>query len=142
MYNACIKYRTDKITHHGYERFYDYFLYPLKNKEFNLLEIGIDQNCSLKMWCDLFSKAKIYGIDIGHGFKHDQGIVFKADQSNKSELKKVVKYIKNSDLIIDDGSHVPEHQLLTFNYLFLKLLNFGGTYIIEDIETSYWKNSK
>ncbi len=39
--------------------------------------------------------------------------------------------------INDDGSHIPEHQLLTFNTLF-PLLQEGGVYIIEDIETSYW----
>jgi len=39
--------------------------------------------------------------------------------------------------INDDGSHIPEHQLLTFNTLFPKL-EVGGVYIIEDIETSYW----
>jgi hypothetical protein len=30
---------------------------------------------------------------------------------------------------------------MTFNYLFKEFLNFGGIYIIEDIETSYWKHS-
>ena len=40
--------------------------------------------------------------------------------------------------IIDDGSHVPEHQVLSFDYLFQACLQPGGTYIIEDIETSYW----
>ncbi len=40
--------------------------------------------------------------------------------------------------IIDDGSHIPEHQKLTFDHYFSNLLMPGGTYIIEDIETSYW----
>jgi hypothetical protein len=44
-------------------------------------------------------------------------------------------------LIIDDGSHIPEHQLSTFNTLFDILLP-GGTYIIEDIETSFWSKNK
>jgi hypothetical protein len=43
-------------------------------------------------------------------------------------------------LIVDDGSHIPEHQILSFNLLFNKLLP-GGTYIIEDIETSYWSKN-
>lgn len=41
-------------------------------------------------------------------------------------------------LINDDGSHVPEHQLLTFNVFFSDVLQPGGFYILEDIETSYW----
>jgi hypothetical protein len=43
-------------------------------------------------------------------------------------------------IIIDDGSHVPSHQWKTFTYLW-KSLAPGGLYIIEDVETSYWKNS-
>ncbi|GAI98141.1 unnamed protein product [marine sediment metagenome] len=47
--------------------------------------------------------------------------------------------MKNSFLYVTMVSHIPEHQLLTFNVLF-PLLCEGGIYIIEDIETSYWKN--
>ena len=43
---------------------------------------------------------------------------------------------KKVELIVDDGSHVPEHQILSFNFLFKNLLSPGSTYIIEDIETS------
>jgi len=56
-------------------------------------------------------------------------------------LKTVYHEIKGTEkklfLINDDGSHIPQHQLLTFNILF-PLLEDGGVYIIEDIETSYW----
>ena len=30
MLQNGLKYKTDKVTHHGYERFYDYFLIPLQ----------------------------------------------------------------------------------------------------------------
>jgi hypothetical protein len=43
--------------------------------------------------------------------------------------------------INDDGSHIPEHQLLTFNILFPKLTS-GGVYIIEDTEASYRTDNK
>jgi hypothetical protein len=43
------------------------------------------------------------------------------------------------DIIIDDGSHDPKHQLITFEHLFSNLKP-GGIYIIEDIETSYWSH--
>ncbi len=41
------------------------------------------------------------------------------------------------DIIIDDGSHVPQHQIISLACL-LPALNPGGLYIIEDLETSYW----
>jgi hypothetical protein len=69
----------------------------------------------------------------------DRYSIIKGDQSNCSHLSELVNVIKDTGLffINDDGSHIPEHQLLSFNTLF-PLLCEGGIYIIEDIETSYW----
>ena len=41
-------------------------------------------------------------------------------------------------IIIDDGSHINEHVIETFNLLFPKLKD-GGVYVIEDTQTSYWE---
>jgi hypothetical protein len=142
MYKHGIKFKTDKITHHGYERFYDFFLVPLKNKNIKLFEVGIDAGRSLKMWNDMFKKGKIYGMDIDHEYDHEKGKIFKGDQSSKKDLDKIINEIKNVDIIIDDGSHKPEHQIFTFNYLFNTMLKFDGIYIIEDIETNYWTKGK
>lgn len=142
MFKNGIKYKTDKVTHHGYHRFYDYFLIPFKHKHFNFFEIGVDAGRSLNTWNDFFTNAKIYGMDINLEYEHKKGTIFKGDQSKKKDLQKIVKTIKTSEFIIDDGSHKPEHQLSTFNFLFDKLLDFGGIYIIEDIETSYWKKAE
>jgi len=142
MFQEGIKYKTDKVTHHGYQRFYDHFLVPIKNHKMNVLEIGVDDLRSLKMWLDFFKNANVYGMDINKkDYKYSRGCIFQGDQSKKHDLKKVVKQIGKCKFIIDDGSHVPEHQLLSFNYLFKECLEFGGTYIIEDIETSYWRNA-
>ena len=46
------------------------------------------------------------------------------------------------DIIIDDGSHVPWHQIFTLETIFDTWLKPGGLYIIEDIETSYWDHHK
>ena len=43
--------------------------------------------------------------------------------------------------IIDDGSHIPQHQVSTFDLLFRQVLLPGGTYIVEDIETRYHTTS-
>ena len=40
-------------------------------------------------------------------------------------------------VIIDDGSHLPSHQLLSLETLWPALAP-GGLYIVEDVETSYW----
>ena len=66
----------------------------------------------------------------------------KGNQNKISDLKKLVKITNECEVILDDGSHVPSHQLKSFNYLFENCLKKGGVYIIEDIETSYWKREK
>ena len=42
------------------------------------------------------------------------------------------------DIIIDDGSHVPYHMVFSFFSLW-KAVVPGGLYVIEDVETNYWK---
>ena len=90
------------------------------------------------MWQEYFPLGKIYSMDINEELETDRGKVYKGDQTNKDDLCRMVKIIGNCDVIIDDGSHIPQHQIDTFNYLFENMLNNGGTYIIEDIECTYW----
>lgn len=130
---------TDKIYHHRYDRYYPIFIDKFRDKEFNLLEIGIKDSNSIKLWEEYFPLAQIYGIDINISYSKDRVNVYRLDQSSDNDLDKALSIIPKCDIIIDDGSHVPEHQLKTFKKLFDNLLNYGGVYIIEDIECSYWK---
>lgn len=142
MLKIGYQYKSDKLTFHGYNRFYDYFLIPFRNMSINVLEIGVLEGSSINMWRDFFINGKIYGLDINKEYTHEKGKVFKGDQNDINVLTKITKEIGKCMVIIDDGSHVPEHQLLGFNYLFEHCLDFGGVYIIEDIETSYWQKGE
>jgi hypothetical protein len=131
---------TDKISTHGYHRFYHDILSSLRDRAFNMLEIGVAGYNSIDMWKAYFPQAKIYGIDINKECRDERICVFKADQSNTGQLQNIITQIpERCEFIIDDGSHLPEHQCLTFDIFFRELLQEGGTYIIEDIEVSYWK---
>lgn len=131
---------TDKVTDHGYHRFYHEVLSNLRDKAFNMLEIGVAGYNSIDMWKAYFPQAKIYGLDINTEYRDERICVFRADQSNVGQLQNIITQIPGRcDFIIDDGSHLPEHQCLTFDIFFRELLQEGGTYIIEDIEVSYWK---
>ena len=134
---------SDKISHHGYHRFYPWFLTHLRGQNVNFLEIGIDKTESLKLWKGYFGNVNLHGIDIDEKeFNDTEVTLHKIDQSNSLELDKFVADVGiKFDVILDDGSHVPEHQILTINKLW-NLVKPGGIYIIEDIETSYWKKSK
>jgi hypothetical protein len=50
-----------------------------------------------------------------------------------------VAALREWDVVLDDASHVPSHQLETF-LAFFPGLRPGGIYIIEDIETNFWKD--
>jgi hypothetical protein len=130
---------TDKTRRHGYHRFYPLFLEQYRDKQIAILEVGLYRGASLDMWLEYFPFAFVYGLDIdGPELRGERFHVMKGDQSDVRCLSHFDG--KDIDLIVDDGSHVPEHQLSTFSFLFSKALKDGGTYVIEDIETSYWRN--
>ena len=63
----------------------------------------------------------------------DRFKLFVGDQSNLSDLQKVVDSCKEGyDIIIDDGSHAAAHQQISLDFLF-KHLKPGGVYVIEDL---------
>lgn len=142
FYSIGILSKTDKIYQHGYHFIYSNYLEKYRNKEnMSMIEIGIESKYSLNLWLNYFPNAFIYGMDIHFNDKDVKYEIYKGDQSKKEDLKIFSEKInKPVFFIIDDGSHISEHQILTFDILFEKLLP-GGTYIIEDIETSYWTKS-
>ena len=139
FYDIGLSTKTDKIFSHGYHRFYPHFLEQFRYKQGSMLEIGIQGDESIRLWLEYFKYLKIYGADINVEMKGERYTVFKCDQSKLDQLETLVSKIPEKLCFInDDGSHVPEHQVLTFNILFDRLLLPGGIYIIEDIEVSYW----
>ena len=138
-----LRYKTDKISDHGYHRFYHDVLKHLCHKECNIMEIGVAGYNSIDMWKQYLPLAKIYGIDKNAQYTDERMSIFRGDQSSKEDLKRILSQMNGvkCSFINDDGSHIPEHQLLTFDIFFNDLLDDGGVYIIEDIETSYWKKN-
>lgn len=136
-----MKYGCDKASRHKYHELYPNIFDKFKNQDINLFEIGVDQEKSLKIWKEFYPNCNVFGLDIQLEISNNDVRVFKGDQSNINDLINVVNQIPKCDIIIDDGSHVPEHQLKSFYYLFENLLKDGGTYVIENIECSYWKPS-
>ncbi len=143
MYELGIKHNTDKVLYHRYDRIYDKFLNSFKKEKVKLFEIGCgSEYASFKMWKEYFPDGMIYSMDIDEELETDRGVVYKGDQTNIEDLKRMVKNIGECDIIIDDGSHIPQHQITTFEYLFENMLKNGGVYIIEDIECTYWNPKK
>lgn len=133
------KHNIDKVTHHRYDRFYPFFLEGMRQDKFDMLEIGVAEGKSLLFWKEYFPHARVIGLDRDE--KHLQGLeTYKYDQSKIEEIREASKKLPVCRIIIDDGSHQPKHQIDTFQEFWLNNLEYGGVYILEDIECSYWSS--
>lgn len=138
-----VKYDTDK-SHHIYKQmsYLDIYEKHFEKKRMEVqtvVEIGIYKGASLKMWKEYFPNAIIYGIDIDpqtKGYEEDRIKILIGDQNNDEFLSTIKNQLTNIDILIDDGSHITEHQIKTFKYLESNIKN-GGFYVIEDLRNSY-----
>jgi len=125
---------------HYFELYRRYFS-QFKEKDIRILEIGVSGGGSLRMWKNYFGKnSLIVGIDIDpkcleHSGENIEVVI--ADQNNKEDIEKIIQKYGSFDIIIDDGSHINEHVINSFKWLFPSLKD-GGLYFIEDMHTSYW----
>lgn len=122
-----------------YERHFDRF----RNKPIRLLEIGVFEGGSLQMWRDYFHEdSVIVGIDINPKCKahEEDGIHVRiGSQVDDGFLASVVKEFGPFDIIIDDGSHLNNQVIKTFQILYPEVTE-TGVYLVEDMHTSYWPN--
>ena len=119
---------------------YDENFSKFKKKKIIILEIGIAKGGSLRMWKNYFSSdSTIVGIDINPDckkFEKDNIKTYIGNQTDVNFLGSVIKDIGKPDIIIDDGGHTSNQQILSFNYLFGHL-NDQGIYLVEDTHASY-----
>lgn len=140
---------SDKAYWHQFISFYENELANFECK--SVLEFGVWRGGSIRWLMDKYPKAKIYGADIipiHASWPQSENIeYFKVDQGEIDQIKNVfTKIDAKLDLIIEDGSHIPEHQR---NSLVESIshIRTGGIYILEDIHTShpnhpYYRKSK
>jgi hypothetical protein len=138
------KYGSDKCSWHSYGRVYDNLFIEGKTIR-KVLEIGIGYKgllaesypnaASLFMWEEYFPDAEIYGLDIREDALINEGRIHShvCDQSSVSSLLAARQAVGGGfDLIVDDGSHKPEHQILSAAVLW-PCVAPGGRYVIEDV---------
>jgi len=138
------KYKTDKgtTTHpgHSYTETYYKLFKDMQNEPIRLLEIGVGKGYSLRMWDEFFPNAHIIGMDIkckNYAYLNKVNL-FRGDQGNLVDLAQlIVLYEGDFDIIIDDGSHLPNDHKISFEFLKHYLVS-GGLYIIEDLS---WEGS-
>jgi hypothetical protein len=140
---------SDKASTHDYHLFYGTILKNYQAPK-NILEIGLGTNnvdvvsnmgkdgkpgASLRAFRDYLINSKIYGADIDKSilFSEERINTYFVDQTNANSFEELSKNLPDYfDLIIDDGLHSPNANILTLNFALSKL-NEKGWIVIEDI---------
>jgi hypothetical protein len=127
-----------KFNHYfdAYERHFARF----RGKEVHILEIGIYSGGSLEMWQSYFGPdSRIYGVDIEprcKAYETELMRVFIGDQGDRGFWKRFRQEVPSLDIVIDDGGHVPEQQVVSLEEL-LPHVRPGGLYLCEDIHGAF-----
>jgi hypothetical protein len=132
-------------SEHQYGYAYGELFWRFKYLPIKLLEIGVGGYAdriggeSLNAWQCYFPFATVVACDIKDKkqLAAPRTRIYQLDQSSTGQLEDLRRKELAFDIIIDDGSHLSAHQILTFRELF-PALKPGGLYIIEDVQTSYW----
>jgi hypothetical protein len=113
----------------------------------NIFEIGIWDGGSTVFWSEYFQPEKLVAIDWlqrqdseyfqhyvrSRGAQDRVKTCWGVDQGNAEGLREIVarEFTGPLDLVLDDGSHLPEETTTSFETLF-PCLRVGGVYVIED----------
>jgi len=135
---------TGRLIHKWdhYFDIYERYFSPYRGSAVNLLEVGISHGGSLQVWREYFGKdASIFAVDINaecKKFEDEKTKIFIGSQEDEVFLKQVTDALPPLDILIDDGGHTMNQQLVSFRNLFPAVKN-AGIYLIEDTHTSYWR---
>ena len=133
---------TDKVYGHNYIEVYARHFEKFRKWPVTFLEIGVggydDPHAggqSLRMWRDYFYNGKIHALDIFDKSPHQEPRIkiYQGSQADKHCLTSIHNETGDFDLIVDDGSHLNEHIITSFEILFP---------LLKRVESMLWKISR
>jgi hypothetical protein len=105
-----------------------------------VIEIGVYHGGSLQMWKHYFGAgARIVGVDVDPRCRElaEESIdIMIGDQADRAFHAEIRKRYPHVDIVIDDGGHTMEQQIVTFEELYPHVQPHG-VYLCEDLHTSY-----
>jgi hypothetical protein len=141
-------YNTDKSPYnanpelhkHPYTGIYSLLFAPYQDTKIVFVEIGIEDNASMKMWDNYFSMAEIYGFEYypekikkAKKDKLKKVIYKEMDVTSITSIKKGFKKLpKPPQIVIDDSTHQFGDQIKIIETV-LPFMPSGGILVIEDI---------
>lgn len=133
---------NDKNGIHTYLETYDKLFAPFQ-KGCSFMEIGLALGDSVDLFDEYFEDSEIVGADISIVFtpkKYKNKVeIIEADATKREFLKHIEG--KTFDIVVDDGSHMTQDQIDTFNLL-KPYMKKGSVYVIEDILALNQERSK
>jgi hypothetical protein len=138
--------KTDKNTTHSYLPLYQKLLINKKETAKNVLEVGICNGGSIKLWNDFFTNATIYGLDIMNindvweNIKNKEQIILHTSKDAYNEDFFTAKFLYKNikcDFMLDDGPHTLE-SMKQFIKLYSQIMTDDGILIIEDVQDINW----
>lgn len=132
----AVKYGSDKWSaKHSYTKFYYDTFKDRRASVRKVVEIGVGEGASLRMWREFFPNAMIYGAEIlpNRVWSDERIQIIEFDQTKQEDLEGLTGRTGGAiDLFVDDGTHVPDDQITTCLVL-MPYLWRGVTYVIEDV---------
>ena len=139
-YKSYIKSPYKSIKYSTYFHSYDHFFSKYRNQNITFVEIGVLGGGSLFMWRDYFGpNARIIGVDLNPNAKKweaDGFEIYIGSQSDTGFWDEFIENVGLVDIVLDDGGHTYEQQIITTEAL-LTSMKDGGIIVIEDTHTSY-----
>jgi hypothetical protein len=144
--DLAVKYNTDKKIEdgHGYTKYYHDYFDNIRLESLKILELGVREGWSLKLWNEYFPNSLICGID-----NNSEGLCPKefveerikfeiGSQDDSLFLNNIIHKYGQFDIIIDDASHISPLSIKSFEILY-PTLKSNGLYIIEDLHVCEYK---
>tara|TARA_Y100000992_G_scaffold284041_1_gene233852 strand:+ start:155 stop:964 length:810 start_codon:yes stop_codon:yes gene_type:complete len=143
LYNLFYSSKKRSIKWKKYFSVYEKLFTTYKNKKITFVEIGVLDGGSLEVWKNYFGKdARIIGIDNNpecKKFENENYEIFIGSQSNPLFWREFYNKVGNVDIILDDGGHTNDQQIISLIES-VKFINNGGLHVVEDVHSSYQKH--
>lgn len=135
---------NDGITKdRGYYRIYDQAFANRNFTPMTLLEIGVYEGVSTKVFAEAYPQCQIVAVDLIRrdiDFTRFPNVTYlQGNQADTVLLREVCRdhFPHGLDLVIEDASHIGYLSKITFETVW-PFLRKGGLYIVEDWDTGYW----
>ena len=127
----------------SYLEIYEQYFSSYRDRNVKVLELGVADGKSVKMWRDYFPMGTIVGLDLFPPEMSEQRIyLYKGAQNDTALLSRIAteRAPEGFDIIVDDAAHIGELAKISFWHLLKHHLKPGGVYVLEDWGTGYWRN--